>query len=237
MAALSCCTSVHLQVLRFYEHSTKVLIFPFQFICILHESVLHDIVPPSYRTLHEVDLRTKGKVTRLQVFIIVSITSFAYYTVDNYIFPSITALSIFCWIWKNSVTAEQIGSGLNGLGLGSFVLDFASINSYVGSPLIFPTFVIVNTITGLVLFLYIVIPIAYWTNSQNAKQFPLFSSSLFDADGHEYNVSRVLDERSFTLDLQKYKSYSQIYLSALYAYKYAFGYALATASLTHTILL
>lgn len=200
------------------------------------ESVLHETIPPSYRALHEVDARTKGKITRLQFFIIVSITSFTYYIVPSYFFPSITALSIVCWIWKNSVTAQQIGSGLNGLGLGSFVLDYASIYNYIGSPLTIPTFAIANMMVGLVLFLYVVIPIAYWTNSQNAKRFPLFSSHLFDADGRKYNVSRVLDEKTFTLNSQKYKSYSQIYLSVLYVYQYALGYALATATLTHTIL-
>ncbi|KAJ8637079.1 hypothetical protein MRB53_011346 [Persea americana] len=189
-----------------------------------------------YRTLHEADVRTKKKVTRFQFFIIVSVTSFAYYIVPNYFFPSITALSIVCWIWTNSVTAQQIGSGLNGLGIGSFVLDYASIYNYIGSPLTVPAFAIMNTLVGLVVCLYIVVPIAYWTNSQNAKRFPLLSSHLFDADGHEYNVSRVLNEKDFTLDPQKFKNYSQIHLSTLYAYKYAFGFAISTSTVTHIIL-
>ena len=73
-------------------------------------------------------------------------------------------------------------------------------------------------------------------NSQDAKRFPLFSSHLFDADGHEYNVSRVLNEESLTIDRQKYNSYSKVYLPAFYAYKYAFGFAFVTALLTHAIL-
>ncbi|XXG55186.1 hypothetical protein AAC387_Pa03g2908 [Persea americana] len=189
-----------------------------------------------YRTLHEANVRIKGKVTRFQFFIIASVTCFAYYIIPNYFFPSITSLSIVCWIWKNSVTAQQIGSGRQGLGLGSFVLDYSSIYTYVGSPFTIPTFAIINTMVGFVLYLYIVIPIAYWTNSQNAKRFPLFSSRLFDADGREYNVSRVLDENDFTLDPQKFKSYSEVYLSTIFAYKYAFTYAVTAAALTHTVL-
>ncbi|KAJ8637088.1 hypothetical protein MRB53_011355 [Persea americana] len=65
-----------------------------------------------YRTLHVPDVRTKGKLTRFQFFIIVSVTSFAYYIVPNILFPSVTALSIVGWIWKDSVTAHQIGSAV-----------------------------------------------------------------------------------------------------------------------------
>lgn len=66
------------------------------------------------RALHEVEIRRKGGLTRLQFFLIVLISSFAYYIIPNYLFPSITALSFVCWIWKDSVTAQQIGSGLHG---------------------------------------------------------------------------------------------------------------------------
>ncbi|XXG55173.1 hypothetical protein AAC387_Pa03g2898 [Persea americana] len=191
---------------------------------------------PFYRALHEADTRIRGKVTRLQFFVIVSVASFAYYIVPNYFFPSISALSFVCLIWKNSVTAQQIGSGLRGLGLGSIALDYTTICNFVGNPLTSPPFSIINSMVGFVLFLYVIVPIAYWTNSQNAKRFPLFSSHLFDADGRQYNVSRVLDEKSLSLDRQKYNSYSQVYLSVLYAYKYAFAYACVTAILTHVIL-
>lgn len=186
--------------------------------------------------MHVPDVRTKGKLTRFQFFIIVSVTSFAYYIVPNFLFPSVTALSIVGWIWKDSVTAHQIGSGTRGLGLGSFLLDYPTLTTYVGSPFTAPPLVIVNTMIGLVSSLYLVIPISYWLNFQNSKWFPLFSSHLFDSDGHQYNVSRVLDERGFTLDREKYKKYSKVYLSTLNAYSYGFGYALSAAVLTHTVL-
>ncbi|XXG55183.1 hypothetical protein AAC387_Pa03g2907 [Persea americana] len=52
----------------------------------------------------------------------------------------------------------------------------------------------------------------------------------------DYNVSRVLDERGFTLDREKYKKYSKVYLSTVNPYSYGFGYALSAAVLTHTVL-
>ncbi|KAM1341228.1 hypothetical protein ACFX2F_005710 [Malus domestica] len=56
----------------------------------------------------------------MQFFLIVFISSFAYYyIVPSFFFPSLTALSFVCWIWKDSITAQQIGSGLRGLRIGS----------------------------------------------------------------------------------------------------------------------
>ena len=45
--------------------------------------------------------------------------------VPNFLFSSVTALSIACWIWKSSFSTQQIGSGLKGLGIGSVSLDRA----------------------------------------------------------------------------------------------------------------
>ncbi|KAL3742363.1 hypothetical protein ACJRO7_017783 [Eucalyptus globulus] len=46
-----------------------------------------------FRALHEEEVRPKRGLTRLQFFLVVLISSFAYYVVPNYLFPSITALS------------------------------------------------------------------------------------------------------------------------------------------------
>jgi OPT family oligopeptide transporter len=80
-----------------------------------------------FRALHDVEKRPKGGLTRLQFFVVVLISSFSYYIIPNYLFPSITAISVVCLIWKNSVTAQQVGSGLKGLGIGSFALDWSTV--------------------------------------------------------------------------------------------------------------
>ncbi|XP_031265039.1 oligopeptide transporter 5-like, partial [Pistacia vera] len=75
-----------------------------------------------FRALHDKDKRPKGGLSRLQFFFLVFASSFAYYVFPGYIFPSLSALSFVCWIWKDSITANQLGAGLNGLGIGSFGL-------------------------------------------------------------------------------------------------------------------
>ncbi|KAL5575795.1 hypothetical protein UlMin_017494 [Ulmus minor] len=189
-----------------------------------------------FRALHDVEKRPKGGLTRLQFFLMVLASSFAYYIVPNYLFPSITALSFVCWIWKDSVTAQQIGSGLGGLGVGSFALDWSTVAGFLGSPLATPGFAIANIMVGFCLVLYVLIPIAYWTNSYEAKKFPIFSPHVFDSNGQEYNVSAILNETTFEFNEQGYDGYSKINLSIFFSYAYGLSFATLAATLSHVAL-
>lgn len=166
----------------------------------------------------------------------VLVSSFAYYVVPNYLFPSITAMSFVCWIWKDSVTAHQIGSGLKGLGVGSFGLDWSTVAGFLGSPLATPGFAVLNIMIGFFIHIYILTPIAYWTNSYNAKRFPFISSHVFDADGKKYNISLVLNSSTFKLNQQGYDVYSKGNISVFFVYSYGLSFATLAAALSHVVL-
>ncbi|CAL5392461.1 unnamed protein product [Camellia sinensis] len=102
-----------------------------------------------FGALHEKEKRSKGGLTRLQFFLMVFISSFSYYLIPSYFFPSISSLSFVCWIWKDSITAQQLGSGLHGMGLGSFGFDWSTIAGFLGNPLAYPAFAIVNVMVVL----------------------------------------------------------------------------------------
>ncbi|KAJ0986918.1 hypothetical protein J5N97_005274 [Dioscorea zingiberensis] len=101
-----------------------------------------------YRTINEKDSRPKGMVSKLQFFTLVFVSSFAYYIIPNYFFRSIGSLSLACLIWKKSVTAHQLGSGLNGLGLGTFTFDWSTVIGFLGSPLALPISSIIHSMIG-----------------------------------------------------------------------------------------
>ena len=187
------------------------------------------------RALHEKENRPKGGLTRIQFFFMIFAASFAYYIVPSYFFPSISAISLACLIWKDSVTAQQIG-GISGLGLGSFGLDWSTIAGFLGTPLATPGFAIINILVGFMLFVYVVIPIAYWSNAYDAKKFPIFSSHTFDHNGQPYNISRILNEKAFDINHAAYDSYSKLYLSVFFAFTYGLSFATLTATLTHVAL-
>lgn len=190
----------------------------------------------AFRSIHEVmKSRPQRGITKFQFFILAAVTSFAYAIVPGYFFPSLGALSVVCWLWKDSVTAQLIGSGRNGFGIGSFALDWNAIAAYSGNPLVYPLSTIINMTTGFIFFLYIITPIAYFTNSNNARHFPFSSTRLFDKYGHLYNVSKVVKDTDLTFNSKGYQGYSNLYLSVVYLFALGFEFAAVTASLSHFI--
>ncbi|CAL0326649.1 unnamed protein product [Lupinus luteus] len=189
-----------------------------------------------FRAFHEKEKRPIGGSTRLQFFFMVFAASFAYCIVPSYFFQSISTISFVCLVWKNSITAQQIGSGMKGLGIGSFGLDWNTVVGFLGSPLAVPGFAVINILVGFVLFMYVLIPLSYWNNLYDAKKYPLISSHTFDSTGAIYNVTRILNTKTFDIDLDNYNNYSKLYLSITFAFEYGLSFASLTATLSHVVL-
>ncbi|KAJ7569002.1 hypothetical protein O6H91_01G056800 [Diphasiastrum complanatum] len=186
-----------------------------------------------FRTLHEKD---EGKgISRSNFFLICLVASFVYYTLPGYFLSTLTSISWICLILPHSVTAQQIGSGLHGLGLGALSFDWAGMSAFLGSPLVCPLFAIINLAVGFIIMLYILMPITYWGNLYNAKTFPLFSTNLFTGDGQQYNISSIVNEE-FELDIAAYSSYGKLHMSTFFVISYGINFALITATVTHVLL-
>ncbi|QCE01855.1 oligopeptide transporter 1-like [Vigna unguiculata] len=189
-----------------------------------------------FRAFHEKDKRPKGGNTRLQFFFLVFVSSFAYYIIPGYLFPGIATISWVCLVWKKSVLAQQIGSGITGLGIGSFGFDWNTVAGFLGTPLATPGFAIINILLGFGLFMYVLIPISYWNNVFDAKKFPIISSHTFDSTGAIYNVTRILDAKNFYIDMDSYNNYSKLYLGITFAFYYGLCFASLTATISHVFL-
>lgn len=189
----------------------------------------------SLRALHEKEERTKGGLTRSQFFVISFLCSFAYYVFPGYLFQMLTSLSWICWIFPNSVLAQQLGSGLYGLGIGAIGLDWSAISAYLGSPLASPWFATANVGVGFVFVMYILTPLCYWFNVYNAKTFPIFSNKLFTSSGEVYNITDIVDS-NFHLDLAAYERQGRLHLSTFFAMTYGVGFAALTATIVHVAL-
>ncbi|RXH85400.1 hypothetical protein DVH24_002498 [Malus domestica] len=162
--------------------------------------------------------------------------TFTWYAFPGYLFTTLTNISWVCWLFSKSVTAQQIGSGMRGLGVGSLTLDWSAVASFLFSPLICPFLVIVNVFARYALILYLVIPIAYWgLDSYSAQKFPIFSSHLFTAEGQDYNITAIVDDK-FQLDIPKYEEQGRIHLSMFFALTYGFGFVTIASTLTHVAL-
>ena len=147
----------------------------------------------------------------------------------------LTSLSWVCWLFPKSVLAQQIGSGLHGLGVGAIGLDWSSISSYIGSPLASPWFATANIAVGFALVTYVITPVAYWLNIYKAKTFPIFSDDLFTSTGQTYNISAIIDS-NFSIDLDAYEQEGRVYLSMFLTMTYAVSFACLTATIVHVFL-
>ncbi|KAM5557728.1 oligopeptide transporter 6-like [Rosa sericea] len=188
-----------------------------------------------FSALHEKSKRPKGSMTRTQFFLLVMIASFAYYIFPGYLFIMLTSISWVCWIRPNSILVNQLGSGMNGLGIGSFGIDWSTISAYLGTPLASPWFASANIAVGFFIVMYVISPIAYWSNIYSAKTFPIFSSHLFMANGSRYEVLDIIGS-SFQLDRGEYAKKGPLHMSTFFAFTYGLGFAALSATIMHVLL-
>ncbi|KAG6486907.1 hypothetical protein ZIOFF_055488 [Zingiber officinale] len=185
-----------------------------------------------FLALHEKEEAPKGGLTRNQFFTVAFLCSFAYYILPGYLFSMLTSLSWVCWVFPRSIFAQQLGSGLYGLGLGAVGLDWSTVSSYLGSPLASPWFATANVAVGFVLIMYVITPIGYWLDFYKARSFPIFSDGLFASTGQNYNISGIIDP-NFHLDIDAYEKNGPLYLSTFFAVTYGVSFASLTAIISH----
>ncbi|KAM7270235.1 hypothetical protein ACFE04_029449 [Oxalis oulophora] len=188
-----------------------------------------------FRALNEKEKRAKGQVSRTQFFIIVMVLAFAYTIFSGYFFQMLIAMSWVCWAAPKTVFWQQLGSGVNGLGLGSFAIDWSAISSYLGTPLASPWFATANIAIGYVLVMYVVTPVCYYLNIYDAKTFPIYSAHLFQSNGEKYDILSIIDSK-FHLDRNAYAQAGPVHLSTFFAVTYGLGFATLTATIVHVVL-
>uniref|UniRef100_A0A0E0C4Z8 Oligopeptide transporter 4 n=1 Tax=Oryza meridionalis TaxID=40149 RepID=A0A0E0C4Z8_9ORYZ len=177
-----------------------------------------------------------GGMSQAKFFLIALACSFLWYAVPGYLFPTLTSVSWVCWIFSKSVTAQQLGSGMKGLGLGAFTLDWTAVSAFLYSPLISPFFATANILAGYVLLMYVIVPVSYWgLDLYNARRFPIFSSHLFTATGSTYDITAIVNDR-FEIDMDGYHRMGRINMSTSFALSYGLGFATIAATVTHVAL-
>ena len=74
-----------------------------------------------------------------------------------------------------------------------------------------------------------------YMNVWYSSYLPLVSSRSFDNTGKAYEVSRIINE-DLSFNLEAYKAYSLVFLSASFALSYGLSFAPIPATLTHAFL-
>ncbi|KAJ5359734.1 uncharacterized protein N7496_012147 [Penicillium cataractarum] len=169
------------------------------------------------------------KISRYAFFTITCCISFCWYWFPDFIFPALSYFSFPCWINPTNPVVNQLFGMSSGMGLIPITFDWSQI-SYVGSPLLIPSWAILNVFVSLVFWIWIVAVACYYTNVWSTGYLPFQSSKVYDNTGSVYKASKIVNKASgYTLDVQKYLAYSPVYMPITYALN-MFGLSFATLS-------
>ncbi|CAE6432709.1 unnamed protein product [Rhizoctonia solani] len=187
-------------------------------------------------TLHaEDDESGRGGITRFRFYLYVAIGTFVWQFLPGFLFTALSAFSWICWFRPKDIKINQLFGVYSGLGMGLLTFDWAQV-AYVGSPLMVPWWAEVHVMLGFILFYWILTPILYYKNVWNFAYLPISTSGPYDRFGQAYNISRVIDIDTYTLNVTAYEEYSELYLPATYAVTYLLAFSVSTAVLVHTVL-
>ncbi|CAE6455014.1 unnamed protein product [Rhizoctonia solani] len=167
----------------------------------------------TFQALHW-DKTTTSK--RLQLFWSAFGGMAVYEILPAYIFPLLNGFSVFCLASQKASTRVRMiftnifggASGNEGLGLLSMSFDWQYIGStYMSLPLIQQG----NSWIGYGI-CYVAILAIYYSNTWDAKSFPMLSTSIFGADGKRYNQTAVFGP-TFTLNHTALEEYGLPHLT------------------------
>lgn len=103
------------------------------------------------------------------------------------------------------------------------------------SPLLTPFWAGLNVMGGFALFFWLICPLIYYTNTWYSAYMPLMNSNTFDNTGKVYNTSRIMNADG-TVNVEKYREYSPMFLPAAYALTYGVSSANLTGIFVHIAL-
>ncbi len=190
-----------------------------------------------FNTLHSqqyAGIGSHGGMSRERFFTYVLIGGTIWYLVPGYLFTALSYFSWVCWIAPNNIKVNQLFGTVSGLGMSILTFDWAQI-TYIGSPLATPWWAEANIMAGFIFFFWFLTPILYYNNVWYAQYMPISSRTSFDNTASGYQVKNILKPDG-TIDMEKYKAYSPLFLSTTFAISYGLSFASITSTLVHSFL-
>ena len=178
---------------------------------------------------------TRWTIGRYKYFLIVFAGSFTWYFFPGWIAQGLSYFEWILWIAPANVVVNQIFGNQTGFGLLPISFDWTIISGFLGSPLLYPFFSIVNTLIGLFIFFILAGLGLKYNHAWYYDYLPIASTHSFDNTGAHYNVSRVL-KPDLTLDVDAYRAYSPLFLGTFFTISYGCSFAALSSVIVHTAL-
>lgn len=187
-----------------------------------------------FTTLHKEENKEANgwKISRWKFFYVIWVGGFLFYFLPGLLMPALSYFNVITWFAPDNVVVANLFGVVSGLGLFPLTFDWAQI-AYIGSPLLTPFWAAMNVVGGLVIVMWIIAPIAYYSNWLYASYMPILSAAVFDNKGQVYDVSKILT-KDFLFDREAYQNYSRVFLPITYVLSYGVQFAGLASLLTHT---
>lgn len=187
-----------------------------------------------FTTLHKEENKPANgwTISRWKFFYAIWLGGFIFYFLPGLLFPALSYFNVITWFAPDNVVVANLFGVVSGLGLFPLTFDWAQI-AYIGSPLLTPFWAAMNVVGGLVIVMWIIAPIAYYSNWLYSSYMPILSAAVFDNTGRVYDVSKILT-KDFLFDKAAYQNYSRVFLPITYVLSYGVQFAGLAALLTHT---
>ncbi|PIL27253.1 transporter [Ganoderma sinense ZZ0214-1] len=195
------------------------------------------VVCALFNTLHSQSYAGIGRhdgLSRERFFAYAFVSAAVWYIVPGYLFQALSVFTWVCWLAPNNVKVNAVFGYHSGMGFSLLSFDWNQI-AFIGSPLATPWWAEANVIAGFLMFYWFLAPLVYFTNVWYSQYMPISALGPFDNTGQPYNLTRILNPDS-TFNLEAYKSYSPLFLSATFAISYGLAFASITATIVHAIL-
>ncbi|KAF7718427.1 Uncharacterized protein PECH_005906 [Penicillium ucsense] len=189
-------------------------------------------------TLHKPKAETRK---RFKVFWIVFAVIFCWEWFPEYIFPLLSAVSVFCLADQNNAIFTNLfggSQGNEGMGFLSVCFDWNYIAGF-GSPLWMPLQTLTNSFIGY-LGCVILSMALYYGNIWRAQDFPFMSQLLYDGSSNStnyvpYNETAIMNA-DFTVNNTMVDQMGTPYLTATYVNYLIVSNAGMTATIVHMLL-
>ncbi|RMZ90899.1 hypothetical protein DV736_g1866, partial [Chaetothyriales sp. CBS 134916] len=187
-----------------------------------------------FTTMHKRENKVADgwSISRYRFFVRVWVGAVLWYFLPGLLFPALSYFNVLTWAAPDNVVVSNLFGVVSGLGLFPLTFDWAQI-AYIGSPLLTPWWAAANVVAGLILVMWVIAPLLYYSNTLFSAYLPILSSAVFDNTGKPYDVSKVLTP-DFLFDKAAYDQYSRVYLPITYVLSYGVQFAGLAALVTHT---
>ncbi|EGO56086.1 hypothetical protein NEUTE1DRAFT_64387 [Neurospora tetrasperma FGSC 2508] len=189
-------------------------------------------------TLHKPKAET---AKRFKVFWIIFVAIFCWEWFPEYIFPILSAVSIFCLADQNNAVFTNLfggSQGNEGMGFLNICFDWNYIAGF-GSPLWMPLQTLTNSFIGYLGGIILSMGL-YYSNIWRGMDFPFMSQLLYDGSSNStnyvvYNETLIMNS-DFTIDTDAVDKVGVPYLTATYVNYLITTNASLTATLVHMLL-